>query len=288
MYGYVVPEKAELGQADFCLYRAFYCGICMATKRMFGQFPRFTTNYDMVFLSILLHDYNKQEVEFQNRRCICNPKRKTVVCGNALFDKLVAANILLAYHKAEDDVIDGGGIKKRAVRKMLRKHYRKAAQTLPEAEAIVTHWYGELRAYEQAGEKSVDRVSHCFASLLRELGLLLSGADDPTLGTLLYNVGKFVYLADALDDVDEDHKKKRYNPLLAALGNFTSRKQFIADNRDSLTFMLASTVNRAIACFNALTFTGASDLLRNVVYKGLRGKCEQLLGSDKKLPLPKI
>lgn len=288
MYGYVVPIKNELAQADFCLYRAFYCGICKSTGKLFGQWPRFTTNYDMTFLSVLLHDYTKQEVAFANQGCICNPRKKTVVCRNELFDKIVAANLILAYQKAEDDVLDGGGVKKKTVRRMLRKHYRRAAAMLPEADEIVRTQYEKLRALEKQNVAGVDRVADCFAVLMEKLGLLLTGADDENLGKLLYNVGKFVYIADALDDVEEDSKKKRYNPLLAQYGNFTNRKKFIEDNKSDLTFLLASTVNRAIECFNHMTFTGASDLLRNIVYKGLRGKCDELLGSVKKLPPPKI
>lgn len=288
MYGYVVPVKAELGQADFCLYRAFYCGICKSTGKMFGQWPRFTTNYDMVFLSVLLHDYSGQEVDFRNCGCVCNPRKKTVVCRNELFDKIVATNLILAYHKADDDVIDGGGLKKRWARRLLRKHYRKAVALLPAVEEAAASGYAKLRALEQAGAQGVDRVADCFASMMERLGKLLIDAPDENLCKLLYNIGKFVYISDALDDVEEDHRKKRYNPLLATYGNFSNRKQFIADNKEELTFLLASTVNRAIACFNGMTFTGASDLLRNIVYKGLRGKCDELLASEKKLPPPKL
>ena len=72
MFGYVVPVKDELSQADFGLYRAFYCGICKSIGKQFGQLPRFTTSYDMVFLSVLLHDHTKQEVTFANQGCISN------------------------------------------------------------------------------------------------------------------------------------------------------------------------------------------------------------------------
>lgn len=288
MYGYVVPVKAELGQADFCLYRAFYCGICKCTGKQYGQWPRFTTNYDMVFLSVLLHDYTHSEVAFANERCICNPRKKTVVLSNALLDKIVAVNILLAYHKADDDVIDGGGVKKKAVRRLLKKHYKRAAAVLPAAEQAIAEQYAKLRALEKENAAGIDRVADCFAALLERLGVMLIGNADPHVAKLLYNVGKFVYIADALDDVDEDYKKKRYNPLLATYGNYTNRKKFIEDNKSDLTFLLASTVNRAIECFNRLTFTGASDLLTNIVYKGLRAKCDELLCSDKKLPPPKI
>lgn len=288
MYGYVVPVKAELGQADFCLYRAFYCGICKSTGKLFGQWPRFTTNYDMVFLSVLLHDYSNQHVEFANRPCICNPRKKTIVCRNELFDKIVAANIILAYNKANDDVIDGGGVKKKVVRKMLKKHYIKAAKLLPEIDATVTESYDKLTKMEKENAAGIDRVADCFASMMESVGLNLTGSTDENLGKLLYNIGKFVYIADALDDVDEDFKKKRYNPLIAEFGNFTDRKQFISDNKSELTFLFASTVNRAIECFNKMTFEGASDLMRNIVHKGLRSKCEELLQSDKKLAPPKI
>ena len=124
--------------------------------------------------------------------------------------------------------------------------------------------------------------------MTEKLGLLLTGASDEQLGKLLYNVGKFVYVADAIDDVDEDYKKKRYNPFLAEYGDCKNRKQFLEAHKSELTFLLASTVNRAIECFNKMTFTGASDLMRNIVHKGLRSKCEELLGSEKKLPPPKI
>ena len=128
----------------------------------------------------------------------------------------------------------------------------------------------------------------CYAESSKDAEDILEENVDENLSKLLYNVGKFVYLADAIDDLDEDFKKKRYNPMLAAYGAYSDRKSFIRENKSELTFLLASTVNRAIECFNRITFTGASDLLKNIVHKGLRGKCEELLTSEKKLPPPKI
>ena len=289
MYGYIVPIKSELGQADFCLYRAFYCGICKSTGKTYGQCPRFTTNYDMVFLSLLLHDTTEQEVTFSNEGCVCNPfKKKTVVCRNDLFDRIVAANIILSYRKADDDVIDGGGIGKRMVRRMLLKHYRKAKALLPEADDIVIKKYGELRELEKQNYSGVDRVADCFASMMLEVGKTIAPTISEDVQKLLYCVGKFVYLCDALDDVSEDYKKKRYNPFLSYFGNFKDRKQFISDNRDELTFMLYSTVNRATEYFNKTTIKGAADLMENIIYKGMRSKCDELLSSEKKLALPKI
>ena len=106
--------------------------------------------------------------------------------------------------------------------------------------------------------------------------------------SLVYNIGKFAYVADALDDVDEDFESGNYNPFLAAYGNYADRRQFIRDNRSELEFTFNSTVNRAIAAFNDMKFTQSRDLLENIIYYGLRAETELLFASDKKLPRPKI
>lgn len=290
MFGYVTPVKSELRDQDFVLYRAFYCGICAAIGRNYGSLPRFTTTYDVTFLSLLVHDVTSQDVEFYEAKCVGNPfQKKVMIRGNELLDRLCAANIIMTYYKLLDDVIDGGGGKKRLARAAMKKPYLKAVKVLPQADEIMKRRYGELRDLEKAGEKSIDRVAHCFASLLKEVAFCIIGdkADDNTL-SLCYNIGKFVYLIDALDDVDEDAKKGNYNPFLAAYGSFTSRKEFYETHRDEIAFSLNSTVNRAIECFNGMSFTQSYSLLKNIVHVGLRNKVKEVLDSDKKLPNPKL
>lgn len=290
MFGYVTPVKANLRQQDYVLYRAFYCGICAAIGRGYGALPRFSTNYDITFLSLLVHDVTNMNVELGEQRCIGNPlKKKLMVTSSALLDKLCAANIILTRHKLNDDVIDGGGVKKRVVRSALRRPYERAKAAFPEADAIVGARYAQLRELEKRGEKGVDRVAHCFASMLAELTRALVGdkADENVYG-LCYNVGKFVYLADALDDVDEDRASGNYNPFLAVYGDCGPRKEFFAAHLDEISFTLNAMVNRAIECFNSIRFTQSYTLLKNIVYEGLRGKIAELLGSEKKLPPPKI
>lgn len=290
MYGYVVPFKEKLAVNDFVLYRAFYCGLCKSTGRQFGQFPRFTTNYDMTFFSVFLHDCLTQEVVFNKEGCVCNPfKKKAIVAGNELLDKVAAVNIILSYYKAVDGVRDGEGAKMRIARRALKKPFKKAKDICPEIEEIVRRRYEQLFKMEKEGANGIDRVSDCFASLLRDVAAEVLGdkKDGFKLG-VAYNVGKLVYLLDALDDVDEDFKKKRYNPLLAEFGGYKNRVQFIEDNRDELSFILNSACNRAISDFNNIAFTQSLNLMRNVLYFGLREKIKELLASKKKLPKPKI
>lgn len=290
MFGYVTPVKSKLRQQDFILYRAFYCGTCISLKK-YGSLPRFTTSYDVAFLALLCHDFKTQEVEFIEGKCVGNPLKKRVFVGeNPLLDRVCSANIIMAYYKACDDCNDEGGAKKRLVRAMLKKAYRKAREKLPTADAIFANGYAKLRQLEKNGETSIDKVADCFAVMLRDLCCeVVERTDDENFRGLCYNIGKFVYLTDALDDIDEDAKKKNYNPFLIAYGDYEgNRKAFYEKHESDLTFMLASTVNRATECFNKMTFTQSYTLLKNIVYDGLREKVKELLGSDKKLPRPKL
>lgn len=289
MYGYVLPHKKSIKQQDYLLYRAFYCSTCVATGKLFGQWARFAVGYDSAFLAALVSDTLDYPQKIIEKNCVGHPFKKTPMFeNNDMFERVAAANALLARWKLYDDVTDGSK-KARVTLKIFRKAYNKACEILPGADEIIGSGYEKLRECEKAGEKSVDRASDGFATLLKKLFALLTEekASDEAL-SLVYNIGKFAYVADALDDVDEDFESGNYNPFLAAYGNYADRRQFIRDNRSELEFTFNSTVNRAIAAFNDMKFTQSRDLLENIIYYGLRAETELLFASDKKLPRPKI
>lgn len=291
MYGYVVPEKSKLRSSDFVLYRSFYCGICCQTGRLYGQLPRFTTNYDFAFLSALLHDYASADIVIEEHTCVLNPvKRKAVLQPNPLLERLAAANIMLAYQKADDGVIDGDGIKYRAVRRILRKPFGAAKSAYGEIWSVIEKSYKAQRAVENANVSSVDRAADPFANLMRELPEKILGVQtDDNLKGLCYNIGKFVYLADALDDIEDDKSGKRYNPFIAAYGfDNGSRAEFIEAHRADLEFYFNSTAARAQSYFGAMKFTQSYNLIKNIVCDGLKSKIDQLLSSNKKLKPQRI
>jgi len=319
MYGYITPYKPDMSPPEKAVYTAFYCGICKTTGRLFGQAARFATNYDITFLATLMHDYVSQEVEFGRARCIGGPLfRRTYVKRNPLLERIAAANILLAYYKLEDDIIDGSGISKRLAKRALKKARKKAVKIVPNADGLIAKMYAELRELEKAGCDILDKAAHPFAELTAELAVqIITGVDagkyfsgnDSALRTsdsaltsspfpefnlpdnissnaahtvdnfrsLCYNIGKFIYFADALDDISEDFKKKRYNPMLAAFGGFTKKQKFFEDNHESITYATAAVINRAAESFNQLYLTQSNTLLKNIVHKGLRYKIEQVL-----------
>ena len=289
MYGYVVPPKKALSLEEHALFNSFYCGLCIRTGKLMGQRARLTTNYDITFFNVLLHDLLSQDVKFEARACVLNPfKKRPIVINNELFDKIAAANIILSYYKAEDGVIDGEGIKYKLAKSSLSGAYKLSRQMLPDVDQIVNGKYALLRKLEKENTKGIDRVSDVFASMMSDVAsvMLKEKASDDSL-RLIYNIGKFVYLVDALDDIDEDHKAGRYNPFLVELP-YQSRQKFFADNSEFIEFILNVTINRSIECFNNLSFTQSYDLLRQIVHVGLRQKAEELLSSKRKLKKPTV
>lgn len=291
MYGYVVPPSDALTREDHALFTSFYCGLCIRTGKLLGTYARLTTNYDITFLNVLLHDLLAQNVSFKASRCILSARKRPIVTDSDLLDRIAAVNVILGYYKAVDGIKDGEGFKYKAIMRSLRSAYLKSKQMLPEIDDIVANKYSELQKSEQARLTGLDRISDIFASMMRDVAAFMLGdkANENSLG-LIYNIGKFVYLADALDDIDEDRKAGRYNPFLASMPHEsdTNRVKFFSQNKDDIQFILNVTVNRAIECFNNLSFTQSYDLLRKIVHIGLRQKTEELLSSKKKLKKPTV
>lgn len=289
MYGYVVPFKPSLRQSDYVLYRAFYCGICCQTGKEYGQLPRFTTNYDFAFFSALLHDRAVADIVIEEHGCVLNPKKKAILQPNPLLERLAAANIMLAYQKAEDGVADGDGIKYGIVRHVLKCAYGKAKSAYPEIHSVVENAYSAQRAVEKNAIASVDRAADPFANLTAKLSDAILGVqtDDKFKG-LCYNIGKFIYLADALDDIDDDFKRGRYNPFLATFGEFKGRIMFIRAHRAELEFCFGGICARAAAYLEQIKFNQSRSLIRNIVVEGLPKKANELLDSTEKLKPPRI
>lgn len=316
MFGYVVPEGKTLSRRDFSMFQSTYCGLCLSNKATYGNWARLTTNYDATVLGLLLIEAVRPQVEFGTCRCIGDFRKKPFVRDGAFLSRLRDANILLCSYKIVDDETDGGS-KHRAMRRILKKPTAAAKAALPDADRAIAEGYARLRALERAKETSIDRAADCFAKLLENLAVCLvrnmiaddgvtyssgesaeeraarlaEGSDYLTnFRGLCYNIGKFVYLADALDDLAEDAKKGNYNPFLAAYPDFGKggKRAFVKKRESDLRFCFNATVNRAVSCLNRLPLTQVGDLLRNVVYGGLRAKTEELFAAKKKLPPPRL
>lgn len=265
MFGYVRPVREELRCKDFDLYRATYCGLCRTMRQRCGFLAPLVLNFDFTFLALLLAPGQGEQLSGCTR-CHLPPFRRTTMCVQSAALELAAdESVILAYWKLRDQVRDESflrGLPVRVFSAMLRPCYRRAAKRRPDFDRGVTAQLETLHHLEEERCSSIDRAADAFAGLL-------SGAvpqtgqpgRDRAMGQLLYHLGRWIYLIDARDDLEEDEAKGNYNPLRLRYGEHPCDEALELTLDHSLSLMHA-------AC--ALLELGRQEeLVNNVLCLGL-------------------
>ena len=119
---------------------------------------------------------------------------------------------LLTELKLEDDIRDERGARRlaaRAARPVSRRHLRRAGVD-PALAELVRSRLDELYALE-AGHKSGELV---FGELLGDVFAYgLGGSAARIASEIGRGVGRYIYIVDAVDDIADDAKKNRWNPI---------------------------------------------------------------------------
>lgn len=281
MLGYVNIDKKKLNDAEKGLFQTFMCGICVSTKELYGQLERNIITNDINILGILIFSYLSRSPEMYTARCVSSPfKKRSIFRRNEIFDNLATANILLCYANLTDDLVDGDNRKKLAV-KALTPSYKKAAKLLPKLNDELSELYSSLRSLESEYSQSIDLVCDNSAKMLQSVLSAVAGKTDDKLLNLCYNIGKWVYLIDALDDLEKDARKKNYNPLLSYFGDYTNVKDFTQTHEKDLEYIFYSVLNQIATDYNDLNLNMYRCVLDNVIYFGIREKTEQILSKYK-------
>ncbi len=280
MFGYVRYDLPNLYIKDLMLYKALYCGLCKGIGASCGQMARVGLTYDVAFLSALLHNIAGTDIRVEQAHCAehCIRKRP-IACLDPLTEELGALNTVMLYYKLTDDVQDGG--KGRGRRLWFRKGYKRAQKKYPRLVEIMDGYMREQGALERAKTASPDMAADPSANMMRELSdyLLKEKATQYTAG-LFYELGKWVYLIDALDDYDKDLKKKRYNPFVLAYGS-GSRKSLMEEHGDEVRFLFDTLFYSLRENLAGVVFHFNRDLTDNVILRGLPAETARVMRGDK-------
>ena len=268
MFGYVRPVLARLDEGQRDAYQSVYCGLCHTLGRRHGFWTRFTLQYDFTFLAILL-TAGETEDRPLFRRCPAHPLRKPRACLSG--GQMVAAadqSVILTWYKLCDDVDDHNvvtGLLYRLLRRLFRRAYRRAAAAQPEFDAQVREGMGRLRQFEEECSPQLDRAADAFACILSSVSAAYPEGSlmRRTLKELLYHLGRWIYLMDAWDDLEEDKKRGRYNPLDA---RFQGRAP---EEKEYLNTTAVHSVRLAGAAANLMEFGRWTPVVENVLYLGL-------------------
>lgn len=284
LFGYIKPYKPELKMMEFDTYKAVYCGLCKQLGRSFGPFARFTLNYDFAFLSLLSLGVAAECRGFVRQCCAANPLKKKPClcqCDESLFS--ASAAMAMLYYKVQDNFHDArlGGKLKAVLLMPFAAHARKKAKKLyPQMDEIIGR---EMKKQQEAEENftSVDAAAEPSARALAELAALIPAGENDrlVLYRIGYLVGRWVYLMDALDDLEEDRKNGSFNPYLKKFGPLAKTE----DIREYATGMLQLTAGELSNTYELLGLKRYKTILDNIIYLGLRNTMEQVLrGEDRK------
>ena len=222
MFGYIKPYKPEMKVREFDTFKAIYCGLCKQLSHVFGPFASFTLSYDFTFMATVSLAMKETCGGFKKCACAANPLKKKVCavpCDDLTY--CASAAMLMLYYKLKDDITDERLFKK--LRSVLLFPFaalarRKARKLYPDADRILNEMMQKQAALEKGGCASVDRAADPTAAALSRLCAVFS--EDKTQQAVLsrfgYLIGRYVYFADAFDDLEKDEKQKSYNPFLAA------------------------------------------------------------------------
>lgn len=271
------PLQSELRVKELEIYKAVYCGLCKELKRRYGFYASFVLSYDFSFLALLQMGLEKQPAfRFEKQRCPFHPTAKRGVCvSNRALEFAAGMSCLTFYHKVKDNQADGTFGKKLGSTLPLpfasRLHH-KAAREYPQLAEEIARQMERQQELESARCPRPDEAAEPTAFLLSALCKAFAG--DPTEERILtrfgYFLGRWVYLCDALDDLEEDAKQGSYNPYLTRRGLRSPSPEELAEVRQDAAGSLNLTLAELEKTYDLLTIRQFRPILDNIVTLGLR------------------
>ncbi|MBU5226212.1 hypothetical protein KQI36_06060 [Clostridium senegalense] len=281
MFGYVTPCKMELKVKDYEKFKAYYCGLCLAIKNNFGNLPRFTLNYDMTFLGILLDSLNNEKIQFNPTVCIAHPmKKKLKVINNGALDYAAFCNVALAYFKLLDNFQDDNSKSSKILAFGLKGYIN---TTDDKKNYLLNYMEDSLKNLSKIENSSdilnIDEVAHIFADLTGTI--ICEYATDNNLKDKLYNLGynlgRFIYLIDGYDDLEKDMSENKFNPINRAFNNDNlPYDEFLNSIKDRIEFNLIMSAEGCVRSLSELSILKNKDLLDNILNLGLMEKIENI------------
>lgn len=280
MFGYIVPDKANLYVKDFQVYNAFYCSLCKALSREGNQLTRLSANYDATFFDIFIHSLLRKEVAIKSETCMIAMKKKNVVKIDDLTIRVADIAVLLLYYSLTDDILDGKK-SRRIIRTSFVLRTRKAKKREPIINTIIEESYKKLRELEKEQCTKIDKVADTSAKMLQDITCQFKTLSYEE-SNFIYNIGKLIYLFDAVDDVEEDTKNKTYNPIILSYGSCVDKKEYLNGHKDEVSFLLNSAYSRIVECYDKMEVIEFEGILSNIIYLGIRNQIDTVLSGEKR------
>ncbi|MGN0298034.1 MAG: DUF5685 family protein [Lachnospiraceae bacterium] len=261
MFGYIDVNKKELKIREFEEYRSYYCGLCNILEQKHGLVGKMTLTYDMTFLYLLLSGLYEPKEKCLTKFCPAHPMQKCQLTINRISEYVADMNIILFYYKCQDNIQDERSWKAKTGTIFLQKDFERVAEKYPEKISVIKKKITENSQLESQGETNLDKMAGITGEIMAEIYAYKTDEWENILRRMGFFLGKFIYLMDAWDDLEEDIESKNYN----VLKNYQKHENFDKWCRD-LMIMMISECTRA---FEELPILKNAEILRNILYAGV-------------------
>lgn len=217
MLGYVKADKKSMLMSDWELYRGIYCSLCHSLGRNYSVFARLLLSYDFTLAAVLKLALSDSPCTLTQKRCPFNPAKKCYCCKRDEIDYCAHGIVIIAYYKILDNIGDRGFFKKLLsllAFPFVALMHKKAKRKAPDVEDIVSENMKNQAQTEEKADCSLDEAAHYSSDALgRIFALGYENEAKDEMYRLGYMTGRFVYILDAADDLEDDIKKGNFNPF---------------------------------------------------------------------------
>lgn len=279
MFGYVTPYIPELKVKDYEKFKAYYCGLCKSIKYNIGNVPRASLNYDMTFLAILLDGLYQDKSKYNRSLCMIHPTRKkTWIEDNDPLKYAAFCNVSLVYYKLLDNINDDKSAKDIILYKILKQYIKKFPEEFKNNMEYIKKSLQKLSKFESdATFTSFDGICEPFSSLTAFIVSNYSKSLGDELYNFGYNLGKWIYIIDAFDDLKDDMENKNFNLLNRCFNTENlCYNEFYKSIKDKVDFILGTCASQCMEIFKKLPIMKNQELIYNILQYGLLEKMDKV------------
>ena len=270
--------RNQLTEEEYEVFSSYYCGLCRSIGKRASQAARIGLSYDITFLALVLSSVCSDDVRLNEGRCIAHPKRKrSFVADDMSCEYAAEMGVVLEYLKLVDDWRDERSIKALFGRVLLYCGYAAVRRRRTETVGFIKGQLDILSALEKANCRNIDETADAFAKILEKL-FVPDYIEDEKWKRILswfgYNLGRWIYIMDAFNDLEADMKSGVYNPLICA--GYTAA----ADCAEAIEPSLTMTLGNIASAFELMEFKNNKTIIGKMVYISLKEKQKSVLSGE--------
>ncbi|MGX8774803.1 MAG: DUF5685 family protein, partial [Bacillota bacterium] len=257
----------------------------------YGQLPRMALSYDAAFLALLLACVDEEPDAPVQEHCVAHHIKSKTIIRNSAIEYAGDVMLILAWYKMLDDAHDEGKVYAKASVRLLKSLHKKLHKKYPALCDGIEINLATLNGLEEAECANLDEAAESFSKIMEVIfreGAKKLYPDLPELHDNFartgYHMGKWIYLIDAADDIEENIETGAYNPLLYRFeyrDEEETTQQFRERIRENLEFNLYHYLAVLSEQTESLDIKKNRGIIDNVIYFGMNRKTEEIINRKK-------